>query len=95
MLDTSFESTAAGKVAEQNFSLGLVFVSDKAEAEEKTAECVFLVVHRFFRSIDAFLIFTHFAKGSNEVAVSLDLVGIQLTFEPREGNPVLADFDWS
>ena len=38
MLDTSFESTASGKVAEQNFSLGLVFVSDKAEAEEKTAD---------------------------------------------------------
>ena len=93
MLGTSFESTAAGKVTEQDFSLGLVFVSDKAEAEEKTAECVFLVVHRFFRGVDAFLISAHLTKGGNEVAVSLDLVCIQSLSKPREGNPVLSDFN--
>ncbi|WP_033164722.1 hypothetical protein [Clostridium sp. KNHs205] len=89
MAFTSFECAVARKISHQDFAVCFVLVTDEAKAKKEAAETVAFIVHWLFRGADAFLLYTHFANGCDEVAVGFVFFQLRQFVEPREGNAVL------
>ena len=93
ILRTSLESTAAGKVAEQNLAFGLVLVADETKTKKEAAESVLLIVHRLFGAGDAFLIPCHFAQLADKGFVGCHFIRSRNSGEPGKCDCLIRYFN--
>ena len=63
------ESRGTGQVLQQNLAFHLVFAADEAQAQEKAAKGVFLIVHRLLGRCHPLGIPTHLAECGDEMGV--------------------------
>src|SRR5699024_781451 len=88
MVHTSIlESRGTGQILQQDLALRFIFAADEAQAQEKAAEGVFLVIHCFLRDRYPLGVFAHLAECGDEVGVGFDRVGIRQFREPGECHP--------
>ena len=90
---TRFKCRAARQFGEQNFSVGLIFVSDEAQPQEEAAEGVLVIIHILVIGSDALLGFGHDTEPTDELGVGADFIRCGEACEPREGNLVVLDRD--
>src|SRR5699024_7402904 len=87
------ESRGTGQVLQQNLAFHLVFAADEAQAQEKTPEGVFLIVHRLLGRCYPLGIPAHLAKCENEMGVGFDGIAIWQLPEPGKCYPVVQHLD--
>ena len=86
------EGRGTGQVLQQNFAFPFVLAADEAQAQEKTPEGVFLIVHRLLGRCHPLGIPAHLAKCGDEVGVGGCGIRIYLG-EPGERHPVVQHLD--
>src|SRR5699024_8430484 len=87
------ESRGPGQILQQDLALRFIFAADESQPQQKTAECVFLILHRFLSRCYPLGIPAHLTECGNEVGVGFDSIGIGQFLEPRKRHPVLQDFN--
>src|SRR5699024_5631616 len=70
------ESRGPGQILQQDLALRFIFAADKSQPQQKTAEGVFLVIHRLLSRRHPFGIPAHLAECGNEVGVGFHSIGI-------------------
>ena len=95
MLRTSVpECRGAGQVLQQDFSSGLVFRTDEAQAKQEAAEGIFLIIGGPFGRIDTALIPCHFTQLADKGVIGVHLVRGGSRRKPGEGNLRVRDLQW-
>src|SRR5699024_734985 len=71
-----------GEILQQDRAFDFVFAADEAQAQEKAAEGVLLIIHRFLRDRHALGVFAHLAECGNEMGVGFNCIGVRQFREP-------------
>src|SRR5699024_10833437 len=95
MVSTSIlKCRRTGEVLQQDLAFDFVFTAYEAQAQEKAAEGVLLIIHRFLRDRHALGVFAHLAECGNEMGVGFDRIGVRHLSKPGKCYPVFLNLNW-